>query len=73
VRTAAQDQAAFTWSTVSEVAVQLRVSAGQVRAFIQGGELEAMDVAAPGSRLARYRICPESVRRFVARRTRRAA
>lgn len=64
---------AYTWLTVKEAALRMRVSPAQIRRWIAAGELESMDVAEnaerPGHRPT-WRVKPSSVADMIRRRTR---
>lgn len=65
-KTPAQHEAEYNWLTPSEVAELIDSDAGTVRAMIQGGEFEAMDISR--SQRRRYRISPASVDAFLGTR-----
>jgi excisionase family DNA binding protein len=71
MRTPQQEQAAFQWLTVNEVASdpRLRVSGSIIRRMIEAGELAAIDISSPGSKRPTYRVNPASVDDLVKRRT----
>lgn len=55
--------------SVDQLAMLLQVKPHVVLAFISAGELKAENIASPGSKRPRWRIWPDELKKFRARRT----
>lgn len=74
-RTIEAEQARYRWISTTLAAQRIGgeppVTTGHIVNLIDDGELEARDVSRPGSRRPEWRVNPESVDAFLARRTRK--
>lgn len=73
MRTSEPDVIDYTWITLKDAAKRLTVEREHVLALGEAGELEIADLRIPGRSRGVYRVNPESVTAFLARRTSRAA
>lgn len=76
-RSVEQEEARYAWISTTLAASRIGgeppVSTSHVVRLIEDGELEARDVSRPGSKRPEWRVSPESVDAFLARRTRKSA
>lgn len=75
-RSVEQEIARYRWVTTTRAAEMIGgeepVSTTHVVRLIEDGELEARDVSRPGSKRPEWRVNPETVERFLDRRTKKA-
>jgi hypothetical protein len=71
MRTTKPDVIDFTWITLNDAAKRLTVEREHVLALGEAGELEIADLRLPGRSRGVYRVDPNSVTAFLARRTTR--